>query len=407
MTEAELVTSLDKVIGQFSEKLAIIEKSGLHSTQEHILQVLLARDAVQADLEAHRDILPHKAYLMLQLDNRLRKQASLITRLVNLDIWRATFRPPAVSWWWSFESVIDRPDRFGWIWSSLTALLLTLAVSLFVDTSSRLLKGNPDTVGTFAVISQGLLFLLTAGGVLTQSGREVIDRVFFLLSVPRFYWTRLKAVITVILFLLSLGLRIFLPSIAIIYNNLGLENYRAGQITSALSNYNRAIALFPDYAEAHYNLAVVYEDQQDLVSAISEYRIAAMGNLDAAYNNLARLYILQDAPANAISLLLNSLDRVEDPQIRYAMLKNMGWARVKQGRFNEAETYLRSALDLYADKAPAHCLMAQVLDGQKRPDEALDEWNNCLKYASIQNVDEDSWIAMARIRLENLGGPKP
>jgi hypothetical protein len=51
--------------------------------------------------------------------------------------------------------------------------------------------------------------------------------------------------------------------------------------------------------------------------------------------------------------------------------------------------------------------MAQVLDGQKRPDEALDEWNNCLKYASIQNVDEDSWIAMARIRLENLGGPKP
>ena len=407
MSGVETASGLDKVIERFADKLSALEKAGSQATEDQILQALLARDSIQADLESHREVLPGKAYELLQLDGRLRKLASPITRLVSLETWRATFRPPSDNWWWSFETVLDQPDRLGWLWSSLAALLLTVAISLLVDISARFLKGTPDTVGTFAVVSQGLILMLTAGGVLTHSGRETIDRAFRVMSIPRFYWARLKAGLAILLFLMVVCFRFFLPSIAVLYNNRGLESYRAGQITSALSDYNRAIALHPDYAEAHYNLARLDEDLQDLDAARSEYRIAVQGRLDAAYNNLARLYILQDSPNNAVVLLLNGLDQVQDPQIRYSMLKNLGWARVEQARFNEAETYLRSAIALAPDAAPAHCLLAQVVESQGKTDEATQEWTNCLKFASIRDPDEDAWIAQARTRLEKGSGGQP
>ncbi|NEO03911.1 MAG: hypothetical protein F6K50_54130 [Moorea sp. SIO3I7] len=95
---------------------------------------------------------------------------------------------------------------------------------------------------------------------------------------------------------------------------------------------------------------------------------------------------------------------------QYSLLKNLGWARLKQGRYADAETYLRDAIEL--DKileeefkqtpAAAHCLLAQVIENkpEKDPDNALAEWKICLRYTDIRNPDEDIWVGMARERID-------
>jgi Flp pilus assembly protein TadD len=59
-----------------------------------------------------------------------------------------------------------------------------------------------------------------------------------------------------------------------------------------VSDFTNALKLDPNFAETHYNLGSLYEDVRDFDRARSEYRLAMLGGLAAAYNNLARLYIL-------------------------------------------------------------------------------------------------------------------
>lgn len=212
-------------------------------------------------------------------------------------------------------------------------------------------------------------------------------------------WLVLLAVLAMV------AVRLALPALAISYNNRGLGDYRAGQLVSAQVAFQRAIQLNPDYAAAHYNLGLVYEDLQDFENAHAEYQVAIGGGLVAAYNNLARLKILTGNYAVAVSFLLSGLDLTQDDEVRYDMLKNLGWARLEQGRYAEAEAALSDAIDLRPDRAPAHCLLARVLDSPQPNDEALPEWEACLQTASSRNPDEDIWIALARERLAEGEAP--
>lgn len=184
-----------------------------------------------------------------------------------------------------------------------------------------------------------------------------------------------------------------------IYNDRGLENYLASQLSEAVSNLNSALKLDPNCAEAHYNLGSLYEDLGDFDRARSEYRMAMLGGLAAAYNNLARLHILEKDYCQAVDLLLKGLKLAEHDAEKYAFWKNLGWARLEQGRYAEAKACLITAIDLQREQAAPHCLLAQTLEGQGQKGEALVEWENCLQYASSYRPDEDPWIDLARIRL--------
>jgi len=61
---------------------------------------------------------------------------------------------------------------------------------------------------------------------------------------------------------------------SVAYNNLG-EAYRAlGRLPDAVACYEQALFLRPDYAEAHYHLGLVLEDQGKPEEAIARYRKA-------------------------------------------------------------------------------------------------------------------------------------
>ncbi|MBG1263714.1 tetratricopeptide repeat protein [Nostoc commune] len=201
--------------------------------------------------------------------------------------------------------------------------------------------------------------------------------------------------------LLSVGVIGCLFTFSWLANWYGVKNHLAGKLPNAQLGYFVALKLNPSSAAAHYNQGAAYEDQQNYKDAHSEYQLAIEGGVIEAYNNQARLYILQRNYDGAVSLLRIGLPLAKNERVRADMYKNRGSARLMQGRLTEAKLDLIEAIKLKSDRAPAYCLLAQVVEREGNKKGALVEWENCLGFAYSSNtIEEDKWINLARQRLE-------
>ena len=184
------------------------------------------------------------------------------------------------------------------------------------------------------------------------------------------------------------------------YCDHALADYKAGHLSEALFNCNRAIEIDPNYPESYYCRGSVYEEMANIEQASADYQRAMLGGVVQAYNNMARLSIVhyKDYQA-AVQQCLTGLKLTQDDGQRYFLAKNLGWARFLQQRYGEAKAHLIEAIDIETEEGSAHCLLAQVLEAQNHPEEARKAWENCLRYGSSYNPDEDNWIGMAKQRL--------
>ena len=120
------------------------------------------------------------------------------------------------------------------------------------------------------------------------------------------------------------------------YSHLG-EAYRAmGRLDDAVASYRQALALQPDYSEAHNNLGNVLRDRGALNEAIAEYQHAVRLKPDFAKAH-----------------------------------NNLGLALASRGEFEEAAAAHRRALEIQPAYPEAHYNLSIVLAEQGRPDEAL------------------------------------
>lgn len=191
-------------------------------------------------------------------------------------------------------------------------------------------------------------------------------------------------------------------------NWYGVENHVAGRLPQAQLGYTIALKVNPWSAQTHYNLGSVYEDQQNYPQAHAHYQKAIEAGLLAAYNNQARLYILEEKYERAISLLEIGMPLVknEDANVRYSFWKNRGWVHLLQGQLGEAEVDLNQAIALKSNDAAAHCLLAQVLEQRDKNTQVQYEWENCLRFAQPQIPEENKWMRLAQQRLKGTGGVK-
>ena len=194
----------------------------------------------------------------------------------------------------------------------------------------------------------------------------------------------------------------FNPNYAEVHNALGFICQDQQDLTCARYEYEKAINLKPNLAIAYFNLANVCEDLLDISCARKSYEAASQKGLVAADSNLARLYILSEDYQNAEKLISIALKRTKAPEIKYSLLKNLGWAKLGQKRYIEAQSTLKQAVELNSQQAGAYCLLAQLLEAQNQFQQAKHQWGNCLRYASIYNQDEAAWIDMARERLNSV-----
>ena len=129
--------------------------------------------------------------------------------------------------------------------------------------------------------------------------------------------------------------------------------------------------------------------------------------LVSAYNNQARLYILNGNYSEAVALLQISipLTKNEEPEDRYSYFKNLGWARLEQGRVEGAEIELEQAIALQGDRSAAYCLLAQVLERQGQSKQAASHWEDCIAYTHLPRTpEEDKWIRLGQQRLKAAYG---
>ena len=348
---------------------------------------------------------------LTELDGQLQTAAPVIVEAVGDDTlmgWRASAGPPPSAWWWALDAIAaaNKPKpSIGW--TILAGLFITLSISFIAEISARFLAGQPDFFSVFSTLSQALLALL-AGGALTQAGSRWIDGLLATRGIARPSYARWKT-----------GWRSWCwsscwhfvspcPPSPRIYNDRGVRQQLAGRITSAIDSYERAISLAPDFALAHYNLGSAYEEILQYDKALVEYQTAIQNDpqLYFAYNNLARLYMLQKRDyVSALRLLDRGVAlKPSEPAVKYSLLKNRAWAYLALKLPGLAETDLRQALALRPEGAAAHCLLAQVLETRGKAADALPSWEECVAYyGPAENVEPD-WYATARERVSAAGG---
>lgn len=399
---------------RYRQTLTQLETAAPTPEPAQCLKVLLARDAVQDALNTVECPPPSILLELAELDRRLQKQQASIVRVEDYLQWRNSFQPPVEAWWWHFE--ISTPhwwERLDWLWNGLSLVFLTISASLIVDAMPRFLSGGLDTIGVLAVIIPSLLALLTSGA-LTPIGREARNYLFQKLA--KSYWSFFSMAIALIFLIFLVVFHQFFPQIAVYFHSQGKQQYQAGQLEQALSNYQKAIALNPSYARAHYHLGIVYEDLQQFDKANAEYQLAIKQDNSAnslirlqAYNNWGHLLILQKDYAKAITPLLEGKNALDEEQVKtsedfqivkYALLKNLGWAQLELKNYSGAESLLQEAIALNSTKAPAYCLLARVLEASAQKDKALKNWNNCVAYADLGRPDEYLWLSIAREKLK-------
>lgn len=77
-----------------------------------------------------------------------------------------------------------------------------------------------------------------------------------------------------------------------IHNKKGADYYHKGMYNEAMTEFQKAIAIKLDYAEAHNNLGVIYRTKGLYDNAIDEFQMATRfkPKFAIAYYNLARAY---------------------------------------------------------------------------------------------------------------------
>ena len=391
---------------------------------EQVLAVLNTRDDVQKALKEQKSIPSSLLKKLIDLDIELRKNAVLITKAVNgkipeqLTHWRESVQPSQESWWWKLESITPAPhpwDTWDWLWKCLTIIGWTANLSLLVNIATRFLSAGIGLGGASAVILPSILALLQANSSVTKSGQEGFEKLLDKLNVPKQFQQKARLIPTFIMSVLLIIFWFSLPSISDIYNRNGRRNRHQGYLGIAEQDYLRAISLNSDNVEAHFNLGSLYEEWQDWKKAKKEYNIAVAGDLPKAYNNLGRLYIKEKKYPQAAFLLAKGLvlanEKNINPEDRYSLFKNLGWASLKQGRYEEAQQNLQAEIGIASNpkvtkyitnRGSAHCLLAQVLDKQKKST-SLQEWQKCSDLGSRLNIDEYIWLHLANEKLKKRG----
>ncbi len=369
------------------------------------LDLLLARDRVEAVLQSGDPPQAEEVQSLAELDRALSRRRDFPAVDI-LQSWRRARRPPESHWWWYPEQAQEQNDLFWRLAAGgLTALTLPLAVEII----RRLWDGAPDAVSFWGA----LLTLLLTGSPFTRQGQQVIR--WLLRRVSLQVRAKAEAAMALLAFILVLGGRLALPSLAVLYNERGLSALRAGNLAAAQHSFQRAVALDPDFAVGYYHLADVYEETGRPEEAVSWYQRALERNLNLApaYSSLGRLYLLQGDSLRAWQVLQTGLHRTTgdteaDDATRYRLLSLLGWAYTDLGEPALARKVLEEAVALEKQlaanfrSAVPHYYLALTYEALGEPALAIEQWEDSLRYLDPESPEQVGWMETVQAHLKLL-----
>lgn len=186
------------------------------------------------------------------------------------------------------------------------------------------------------------------------------------------------------------GMRVRHPQFAVqLYVVEGELLVNAGEKQQAMDLYNSVLKEMPDNPDLLYSRALLAEEMDDLKMAERDLRRVVELEPDNAHALNALGYTLADRTdrySEALIYIEKALSMApEEP----AILDSMGWVKYRLGDLQEAEQYLRKALELNQDgEIAAH--LGEVLWQQGKHDEAREVWNAALERGSDNPVLEQT-----------------
>lgn len=431
---------LGSKISAYEEALDALPSKKTDDYEASVRTILIARDAIAHRIKdaGHFEEKTHDR--VVAQDRRLKEVAKVVVKTLGQNTfvdWREAHQPPETSWWWYLDERVakdaerahDVEQKNAAFWIILTVLCVSGSIHLTVEITRRFIDEGGTWSATVKALLEGPLTVVHAGlGVLafstfTNTGREWAERLLMKLGLFEQYSFKKRFLIAAVIFILLLSFQLSLPAIARYYVERGMRFARQRDEASAVENFQRAIRLDPGNAQAHYNLAVMYEGQNDDLhndKAIKEY-LAAL-NLDNGFiearNNLARLHIRNARDDQDLNHVLQTLTNAihlspEAWDVRYALHKNRGLVHLKLKHYAEADEDLRTAIgidlsrpgrvDDLNDLAAPHCLRGYALEGLNRKEEAMAEWDTCARYHCSDEDLDPEWVRTAQQRKNTVG----
>lgn len=160
--------------------------------------------------------------------------------------------------------------------------------------------------------------------------------------------------------------------------NLAVALTRRGALAEAIDHYRYLLKLRPSFPDAHYLLAIALYNTGQLEEAIQHYRQALqLKPADAiAHNGLGNALADRGQLAEAIEHYRQAIKI--NPTYAGAYF-NLGIALADQGDLDDAARQYRTALQLEPDNANAHNNLADILARQGRRETAIDHFREALR----------------------------
>jgi Flp pilus assembly protein TadD len=167
------------------------------------------------------------------------------------------------------------------------------------------------------------------------------------------------------------------PNYARVYNRIGTELFEAGKLTEAVAQFQQALEADPSHAGAYNNLGVAYERMgKEEAQEQFEEAIRLRPDFAQAHFNLARILIQKRRDGRAAAELQHTIQI--DPN-HVGALNMLGTVLGRQQKFSEATSYLERAVRLDPNHAEAHSNLGAAYAGLGRLREAVAQFEVALR----------------------------
>jgi tetratricopeptide (TPR) repeat protein len=179
-------------------------------------------------------------------------------------------------------------------------------------------------------------------------------------------------------------------------NNLGGALVADGRLDEAITHFQKALLVWPDYAEAHYNWGIALAAGGQLDDAIGHYREALRIQPDyaEAHNNLGNALAASRRAEEAVEHYQKALEIQPDFA---AAERNLGSTLAAGGRLKEAATHFRKALEIQPDYAEAHNDLGNALAADGRLEEAMAHYRKAVELRPdyVEAMNNLAWLLAA------------
>ncbi len=204
---------------------------------------------------------------------------------------------------------------------------------------------------------------------------------------------------------LAIGYPLVGLNLASAINNFGKINHYSNPLI-AKTSYKLAALINPTNGESSYNLSLLCDQLNEDECAREAMKHAVWRGLPEAYAQISRSLIIKNKLEDALKVIGMCLEQTQHDGVKSACFKNRGWLRLKQNRYDAAETDLRKAISLSNKTPEAQCFLAKVLEIKGKPQEAAKHWQETLKSANSSIPEQDECIERAKERLLITGKSK-